>query len=210
MRILYRRLEHNAAHGRFRSQHEYTAQAHSKDIPKAKQRPYAGKVFYVSNKLTPREGMQYEHKALIAHTRATLETAFQFDTSKTDSQMRDDKEWGSLVYDFYGEVGNEAFAVECNLTDWPKEMSKKCQEWLHLFSRFEETHIDITSFRYLWIVETETKAWNLRDRWVEDGLTSGHFLVTWKDKFTPYRPESILEPIWLWTVNENFQSLRRD
>jgi hypothetical protein len=63
--------------------------------------------------------------------------------------------------------------------------------------------------RYLWVMETEERAWNLRERWIEDGITSGEFLVTWTAQFSPYIATAILEPIWLWVKDETLQSLRR-
>jgi hypothetical protein len=208
LRSLYRRLERGAVHGRFRALYEYEAQSHGKDIPKRKQRTHAGKVFYVSLDLPRREGTQYEHKAFITHTRGTFERVFEFDSFKTDTEMRDDKEkerQSSLIYDFYAVKGMEDFAVECNLSDSPKDISEKCQKWLQ-----RPTYYFEGSSRYLWVAETEWKARNIQERWVKDGLTSRRLLVTWAGAFTPYRPESILENIWLWPEDDQLQSLRSE
>jgi len=206
LRSLYRRLDRGALHGRYRSRNEYEVQQHGKHVPKAKQRTYAGRVWYISRHILRKEGEQFEHKAFITHTRATLERAFEFDSFKTDAEMREDKERrSSLIYDFYGVVGEEDFSVECNLTDRPVEISKKCQEWLKKPAYYFEGNS-----RYLWVAETEWKARNIRKRWIDDGLTSGKLLVTWADQFSPYVPTSILEPIWWWPKDDQLQSLRRN
>src|SRR5262249_23164344 len=151
-----------AAHGRFRALYEYDVMTHGKDVPKRKQRTHAGKVFYVHHDLPRREGTQFEHKAFIMHTRAALELAFEFDTSKTDAEMREDKErQSSLIYDFYAVQGEEDFAVECNLSDSPKDISEKCQAWLKRPAYYFEGNS-----RYLWVAETEWKARNIRKRWI--------------------------------------------
>ena len=199
LRALYRRLERGALHGRFRARFEYEAQHHGKDVPKAKQRQHAGRVWYLSRHVPRKEGEQFEHKGFITHTRATLDRAFDFDSFRTDTEMRDAKE--RLIYDFYGQVAEQVFCVECNLSDKPVRISKKCQQW-------EATIDDLFDYRYLWVAETEEKAWNIRDRWVEDGLTSGRLLVTWSGRFSPYVPDSITQAIWLWPKDEQFQSLR--
>jgi hypothetical protein len=105
LRQLYHRLERNALHGRFRALYEYDVQAHGKDIAKAKQRMHAGHVYYVSLEVSRKEGIQYEHKAFIAHTRATLERAIDFDTCKTDTKLRDEAGTEELIFDFYGVKG---------------------------------------------------------------------------------------------------------
>jgi hypothetical protein len=207
LRSLYRRLERGTLHGRYRSRYEYEVQQHGAHVPKAKQRTFAGRVWYISRHVLRKEGEQFEHKAFIMHTRATLERAFEFDSSKTDAEMREDKEKerkGSLIYDFYAVKGLEDFSVECSLTNRPVEISKKCQEWLKQPAYYFEGNS-----RYLWVAETEWKARNIQERWRKDGLTSGKLLVTWADQFTPYRPESILEPIWLWAKDDQLQALRR-
>jgi hypothetical protein len=207
LRALYRRLERGAAHGRFRALYEYEVQQHGNAVPKAKQRTHAGKVFYVSLDLPRKEGTQYEHKAFITHTRGTLERAFQFDSFKTDTEIRDNKDnerRGSLIYDFYAEQGAEYFAVECNLSDSPKDISEKCQKWLKAPAYSAEGE---GQSRYLWVAETEWKARNIRKRWIEDGLTSGKLWVTWADQFSPYVPDSIKQAIWLWPKDTTLQAL---
>jgi hypothetical protein len=210
LRQLYHRLERNALHGRFRALYEYDVQAHGKDIAKAKQRMHAGHVYYVSLEVSRKEGIQYEHKAFIAHTRATLERAIDFDTCKTDTKLRDEAGTEELIFDFYGVKGATALAVECNLSDWPKEISKKCQKWEKERNRFSSSNFDITDYRYVWVAETETKARNIRDQWIKDGLTANYFLVTWSGAFNPYRPASILECIWLWPQNNQLQKLEME
>ena len=157
--------------------------------------------------------MQFEHNALISHTRATLTRVFDFDTIRTNTQMRDQKDdlsqHMSHVFDFYGQKKPQAFAVECSRSK-PVEISKKCQEWEARQKRFLDFYSDIKEYKYLWVVETEEKAYNVQKRWQDDGLTSGRLLITWKEAFTPYRPESILGPIWLWPKDEQLQSLRRN
>ena len=157
--------------------------------------------------------MQFEHKALIAHTKTALERAFDFDTVRTDTQMREQKDELSQhmsdVFDFYGQKKPLAFAVECSRSK-PVEISKKCQKWEALCKRFLDYYSDITDYRYLWVVETEEKAWNVQKRWREDELTSGQTLVTWADAFSPYSPSTILGDIWLWPKDDTKQSLRRE
>jgi hypothetical protein len=213
-RILYRRLQRLAEHGRFRVHSEYTILTrHAKRNKPWKKHVRAGAIYYASKFLPKREEMQFEHKALIAHTRATLEAAFDFDTVRTDTEMREQNDdlskHMSHVFDFYGQKNPRAFAVECSRSK-PVEISKKSQEWEARCARFLSDYDDIKDYRYLWIVETEEKAYNVQERWMKDGLSSGRLLVTWKDKFSPYRPESILEPIWLGPKDTQLQSLRRD
>jgi hypothetical protein len=212
LRELYRRLEKGALHGRYRALYEYDVQSHGKAVPKAKQRTHAGRVFYVSLKFPRNEQGQYEHKAGITHIRATLDRAFKFDTFKTDVQLREEakEKKSALIYDFYAEVEKEALCVEYALTTRPGEISEKCQDWLTIFDRLKkEDLLTVESYRYLWVAETEAKAYNIRDRWLQDGLKSGRLLVTWQDQFSPFRPESIVEPIWLWPVDQSLQVLRR-
>src|SRR5262249_37584654 len=151
--------------------------------------------WYVSLHVTRKEGVQYEHLALIAHGRETLDKLNDFEVLKTAAELRDAKP--PLVYDLYVQWGGERLAFEFNRTDWPKEMSKKCQDWQR-YMEDDRYDFPFPTKRYLWVMETEERAWNLRERWIEDGLTTGKFLVTWKEQFSPYRPESILENIWLW------------
>jgi hypothetical protein len=213
LRQLYRRLERNAFHGRIRTQYEYTVEHHGESIPKDRQRKFAGQVWYVSVNIQRREGVQYEHKAFIAHVRGTFEKLDTFQLLKTDTELRDAKP--PLVYDLYGKMAGTRIAVECNLSDWPKAIAAKCDLWKRYMDN-ERTDFPFPADRYLWVMETEEKAWNLRDKWIEKGLTSGHFWVTWKDQFSPYRPESILQPIWLWPrlmdgkPDDTLQALRED
>jgi hypothetical protein len=213
-RIIYRRCQRLAEHGRFRVHSEYTILArHAKRNKSWKKHVRAGAIYYTSLLLPKKEEMQFEHNAGISHTRATLTRAFEFDTIRTNTQMREQKDELSQrmshVFDFYGQKKPLAFAVEYSRSK-PVEISNKCQEWEARSKRFLEYYSDITDYRYLWVVETETKARNIQQRWKEDGLTSGRLLVTWKDQFSPYRASSILEPIWLWPKDENFQSLRQN
>jgi hypothetical protein len=204
LRSLHRRLERAAAHGRFRVHHEYTVFTHGEDVPKHRQRSHAGQVWYISLDLSRKEGIQYEHKALIAHIRGTLERA-GFETLKTDMELREAKP--PVVYDLYGTLNEMRLAVEANLSDWPIKVVKRCQKWQRLNERMKDSDQFFPAERYLWVVETEAKARNIRAEWVKQGLTSGQFWVTWKDQFTPYRPTSILEPIWLWPKDEALQAL---
>jgi len=203
LRQLYRRLERNAFHGRIRAQYEYTVETHGEGIPKARQRKYVGRAWYVSPSLLRKEGVQYEHKGFLAHIRGTLEGLEEFETLKTDTELRDAKP--PLVYDLYGRLGQVRLAVEANLSDHPKAVSEKCKLWLRYMKSNDPA---FPADRYLWVVETSWKARNIRQRWVEDGLTSGEFLVTWADAFNPYVPSSILEPIWLWPKDEHKQTLK--
>jgi hypothetical protein len=196
LRSLSRRCERGAAHGRWRVQYEYTVFTHGENVPKHRQRTHAGQVWYVSNKLTRFEIIQYEHKALIAHTRGTLERVEGWDTLKTDTELRNAEP--ALVYDLYGRLNGKVLAIECNLSAGPTKVVKKCKDWLRLGERLRDSDKFFQADRYLWVVETEAKARNLRHEWVQKGLTTGQFCVTWKDQFSPYRPHSILEPIWLW------------
>jgi hypothetical protein len=207
LRQLYRRCDRGAAHGRYRALYEYTTQVHGDDVPKDRQRQHAGKVWYVSLHANRKEGFQYKHKALIADVRETLEKLPDFETVKTDTEMRDAK--APLIYDLYGKLGGESLAIECNRSDWPKEMSKKCRDWKRIMDN-DRYEFPFRAKRYLWVMETEDRAWNLRDRWIEDGLVSGEFLVTWASQFSAHRPASILDPIWLWPKDDQLQSLRRD
>jgi hypothetical protein len=207
LRQLYQRLERNAAHGRFCALYEYTVQEHGEEVPKPKLRSHAGQVFYVSLDLPRKEGTQYEHKAFIAHTRSTFDHAVKFDVFKTDTQIRDEANKGDLIYDFYGEVDNKAYALECNLDDGPTEVLDKCLRWQKDHKEFLASKFTLTSYRYLWITTTKLRARNIRDKWAEEKL-DGNFLVTWKDAFTPYRPSSFLDPIWFWAKDENLHSLQ--
>jgi len=207
LRSLYRRCDRGAAHGRFRAFYEYTTQAHGEDVPKDRRRQHAGKVWYVSNFVTRIGGFQYKHKALIAHVRETFEKLDTFDLLKTDTELRDAKPL--LIYDLYGKLGEERLAIDCNRTDWPKEMSKKCRDWQRMVGN-DRYEFPFPADRYLWVMETEERAWNLRDRWAEDGLTAGNFLVSWVGAFSPYTPSSILGDVWLWAKDETKQSLRRE
>jgi hypothetical protein len=203
LRQLYRRLERNAFHGRIRAHYEYTVEQHKDGLPKKHQRTYAGRIWYVSLNLQRREGVQYEHKAFLAHIRGTLERG-EFELLRTDTELREAKP--PVVYDLYGKLHQHRIAVEANLSDSPKDISAKCQLWQR-YMQDERVEFPFPADRYLWVMETEQKARNVRARWIQDGLTSGRFWVTWADTFSPYRPASILEPIWLWPKDENFQAL---
>jgi hypothetical protein len=205
-RIIYRRLQRLTQHGRFRYHTEYTILAkHAKRKKDWKPRVRTGAVYYSSLTLAHHERHQFEHKSLIAHIRGTLEGLEEFETLQTDTELRDAK--APLIYDLYGKLATVRLAVEANRSDTPKDVSKRCALWLRYIKSNDPL---FPADRYVWVVETETKAWNIRQRWVEDGLTTGQLLVTWADKFTPYTPSSILEPIWLWGKNEELQSLRRN
>jgi hypothetical protein len=205
LRSLHRRLERAAAHGRFRTQYEYSVFTHGDDVPKHRQRSHAGQVWYVSPKLTRQEGVQYEHIAFIAHIRGTLERVEGFETLKTNTELREAKP--PLVYDLYGRLNQTRLAVEANLSDGPTEVVKKCQKWQRLQERLQDSDQFFPADCYLWVVETETKARNIRDEWVKKGVTTEQFWVTWQAQFTPYRPTSILEKIWLWPKDEELQAL---
>jgi hypothetical protein len=205
LRALYRRLERAAAHGRFRTHYEYMVFEHGEDVPKQRQRKYAGHVWYVSLKLSRQEGIQYEHTAFIAHIHGTFERVEGWETLKTNTELREAKP--PLVYDLYGKLNQMRLAVEANLSDGPTEVMKKCQKWQRLQERMQDSDQFFPADRYLWVVETEAKARNIRDEWVKKGFTSGQFWVTWKDQFSPYRPASVLEPIWLWAKDEELQAL---
>ena len=195
LRQLYRRCERGALHGRFRALYEYTVQAHGEDVTKDRRRTHAGQVWYVSLKVTRLDGLQYEHKALVAHVRETLEKLKDFDLLGTEPSLREAKT--PLVYDLYGVLQGKRVAIECNHSDWPKEMSKKCQDWQRYM---ENDRYDASAFRaerYVWLMESEERARNLRERWIADGLTTGRFWVTWKDQFSPYTPDQIVSAIWL-------------
>jgi hypothetical protein len=213
-RIIYRRCQRLAEHGRFRVHSEYTILArHAKRHKPWRKHVRAGAIYYTSLLLPKREEMQFEHKALITHTKTTLERAFDFDTVRTDTQMREQKDelsqHMSHVFDFYGQQKPLAFAVECSRSK-PVAISKKCQEWAARCQRFLDYYSDIKDYKYLWVVETEEKAYNVQKRWQEDGLTSARLLVSSADKFSPYVPSSILDPIWLWPKDKEIQSLRMD
>jgi hypothetical protein len=205
LRQLYRRLERNAFHGRFRAQYEYSVEHHGEDVPKDRRRKYAGKVWYVSLDFPRREGSQYEHKALIAHVRGTLERLErQFQLLKTDTELRDAKP--PLVYDLYGRLHGQRLAIECNLSDGPTAVSDKCLEWKR---HMENDRFDFPFMadRYLWVVETEQKARNIHQQWIKDGLKTVQFWVTWKDQFTPYQADTILGSIWLRPDTDELQAL---
>ena len=204
LRQLYRRCERGAAHGRYRALHEYTVQAHGDYVPKDRRRQHAGQVWYVSLKVTRTEGLQYEHTALIAYVRETLEKLNDFELLKTAAELRDAKP--PLVFDLYGKLGGKRLAIECNRTDWPKEMSKKCQDWKRYMEN-DRYDFPFPAERYLWVMETEERARNLRDRWIADGLTTDHFWVTSATQFSPYTPEQILSAIWLRPDTDELQAL---
>jgi len=205
-RIIYRRLQRLTQHGRFRYHTEYTILAkHAKRKKDWKRRVRTGSVYYSSLMLSQHERHQFEHKSLIAHIRGTLEGLEEFETLKTDTELREAK--AELVYDLYGKLDGVRLAVEANRSDSPKEVSARSTLWL----RYIESHDPkFPAEKYLWVVETESKARNIQKRWQEDGVTSGRLLVTWAAQFTPYIPSSILEPIWLWVKDETKQSLRRE
>src|SRR5437016_7180015 len=105
LRSLYRRLERGAAHGRYRALYEYTVLQHAPDVPKHRLRTHAGRVFYISLDLSKKEGMQFQHKALITKVRSTLHRAVVIDAYKTDTQLRDEATNGDLIYDHFAQVG---------------------------------------------------------------------------------------------------------
>jgi hypothetical protein len=75
----------------------------------------------------------------------------------------------------------------------------------------EDIDFPFPAERYLWVMETEQKARNLREQWIADGLTSAHFLITWAGRFSPFNPSVIRDnPIWLWPKDNDFHSLLGD
>lgn len=193
VRIIHRRLDHLAAHGRFHQQFEYAVLQHGKDVPKSRIRTGAGRAFYLSLALPKKAGMQWEHKAMIARTRATIEHAIALDEQRTDSELRE--AGGPLIFDWYFRVGDQGFCVECNRSDTPADIGTKCRAWDRQRDHLERV-FGVAALRYLWIATTERKARHICDRWTKDNLNTWHFLVTYERDFTPYTPSSILAPIF--------------
>ena len=204
LRQLRHRLERNAFHGRFRVQYEYTVDQHGDNVPKTRQKKYAGRVWYISNTVSRRDGYQYEHKGLIGHLRATLDKLDGWELLMTDAELRDAKP--PLVYDLYGKLNGKRVAFEINLSKHPKFIAKRCQLWKRYMDD-ERRDFPFKAERYLWLVETEEKARNIHDAWIKAGVTTGQFWVTWESQFTPFTPATILGDIWLRADSPDLQKL---
>jgi hypothetical protein len=206
-RQLSRRLQRGADHSRYRALYEYNVLHNNPEIPKHRMRTHAGRAFYISLDLSKKEGLQFQHKALITRVRSTLHRAIAIDAFKTDIQLRDEAKKGDLIYDHFARVGTRGWCIEVNRSDKPVDMSAKCRRW------FEEARLTIQAaegiraLSYVWFVTTQRRADNLLERWQADGLTEWNFLVGCLDDFNVFDPASILQPLFRSPADTNLHSL---
>jgi hypothetical protein len=155
-----------------------------------------GIVYAVTLAIAPRkktERAQLAHRLMEARRWACLESVLPIDDKRTARMLR--AQGGTLIPDGFCTIGERGFFWEDNVgRDHFEEIPAKAELYVRNHEYLTRL-FGVASAQVVWITKIKSRVEKIVDSFA--GIGNGRlFLVTHEEQFTPYDPQSILQPIF--------------